>query len=200
MASSQLLVVATLRPPEAGSDAAVTIGELVRLPNSVLVTIQPLDEAAVRLQMREIAGGEPDQEIRRRVLELSAGIPLYVEELVAAAGGSQEISSRLALTFTSRLRGCSPTATILGAAALARQPFDVATLQAITGGPEEDVRAAMAESARGGLIDQLGGGQYRFHHVLLQRGFERAQPAPQRESSGTVDGRALRIPEPEWCG
>ena len=110
--------------------------ELDRLPHAASIVLSPLDTVAVRSQVQQIIGSATPDEMAT-VLELGEGVPLFVEELVAAqfepfVAGRIDVSRRLR-----ELDG--EDVVVVQTAALAKGPMTVRTLSQVLDRPPEAV-------------------------------------------------------------
>ena len=180
-AQGRLLVVATMRTDEPGHDDehAVT-GELDRLPGSETVRLRPLSLADVR---RQLAGLDLalDTGSRRRIEQLSGGIPFVVEEL-AATGGMPRQNSQLVVS-RKRLDGLPPDAArLVEAAAIGDGHLRLDLLEQVTdlAGDELDL-ALKAATAAGVLEEHSSHDELAFRHPLFAR---RSTPRSRRAPGG----------------
>jgi len=194
----QLLLVLTTRPVAHAVEGPVPVAHQVeaisRLDHAVLVTLPPLTADEVAEQVHDALGsaGRPPsptnregQELVARIQQLSEGIPLYVEELVAVARGGNgtpgAVPSGLRLNLAGRLnRLDSPTMDMLGAAALEERPVTASQLARVVDVPPHDAGTTLDIAVAHGLMDPLPQGRYRFHHVLLRHAVAESMPASTR--------------------
>lgn len=161
--SGQLLLVATTRP-----EGASRLARLVALGQ--LLSMRPLADDA----MRELVADRtkpPGSAQLDQILALGEGIPLYVEELIAAQEASPSgVPGALALTFTARLAGLDPTGRqVLEAVAVAEGEVPAGLLRKVLRVKRAAVTEVIGELASRGLLDVLDQGRVRFHHELLRR-------------------------------
>ncbi len=167
------------------------------------VTLTELTPGQVATQISAISGGQPSTEYAQHVHRRSGGVPLYVEEVLAAeAAGTTGVPDHLRDIFRARVRRLGPTAaravevvTVVGercgdrliGAVLEADPTTVAT--ALDLAVAADVLAA-------------DGRWYRMRHELLREAvYVSLSPARRRDlharvaralaASPTVDAGAL---------
>ncbi len=188
----RLLVVATVRAV-AGLDAAVAhqVANLTRSSAAVTMVLSPLGPDDIAAQARDALNGtRASGDLMRQVVSLSDGIPLYVEEILAATvgngiapSGTAKLPATLAVSLTARVEGLSPAGTaVLQAASVEERPFRVTRLIDVTGQSRQELDAALTEATAAGVLDELTPGRYRFHHALLRRAVSDSLPAPTRTS------------------
>ena len=174
-----LLLVLTSRPTVGHDWLAVTDQNRLRL--------QPLDPAdtlrAVQTRLSDVAESQPD--IVELIVKISAGNPLFIEELCqwAAENGTAmietlsqqdkpEVSSSLERIVEARLAATGDAATIASAAAVAGTRFDGALLSRLLPEISQTAIGEVLERlcASGFLVQHSGGVRqlYGFRHMLVQ--------------------------------
>ena len=144
-------------------------GEALELGAEVM-SLGPLSEPEVEALLEASAGDRPLPEAARAaVVQRSAGLPLYVEELarlgVPAEGDGLGISPLQAL-LTSRIDQLPAEARArLELAAVHGTVFEPARVDAMAGGPAPEVWAGLVAT---GVLDASPGGGLGFRQVLLQ--------------------------------
>lgn len=121
------------------------------------------------------------------VLDRSEGVPLYIEELTKSAletglkldaslpkrrSDTSNIPNSLQFSLLARLDKLGPAKEVAQIAAAIGRSFDFEILREICDWSEEDLRAAVADLARTGLIVPergAAGANFSFTHVLLQQ-------------------------------
>ena len=141
-----LLVVVAHRPGEGSTPPATDVIEL-----------GPLDLAAVR----EVAGGERAADLYAR----SAGHPLFLVELMHAAGGNLPESIRDAVV--ERCEGAGAAAATLRAAAVLGPEVDLDLVAAVLTSPPAALLDHFEEGVRRRLLVEHGHG-FRFRHQLIR--------------------------------
>ena len=161
-AGQPLLFAVSLRtePPSPASDLAR------RQRGRPGIAHLPLGRLSDREVTEMIAACSPgaDADVRSRVGRASEGVPLFVEELLAAPGIPESISEtvreRLA-EFPDRERA------VLEAAAVMGRHFDWEILPAASGRPPEVVYRALARAVDRVLVTADGAG-FQFRHALTR--------------------------------
>ncbi len=158
----RLVIVATSRDR---GEPVETLARLVDLER----------EASVVLPLRPLSGDAIDEQVAMlnatisragsdRVKRLSGGVPLYVEELVAAG---DDPNSGIRLDLARRLRSLDESARrVLQLAALDPHPFDAPGMAAVAETEPEAVSAAVDKGMACGLLEPVVSGVWRFHHDL----------------------------------
>lgn len=168
-----LLLVLTWRPedldPLGGAFARAT-GDL---PGATIVPLGRLDRAAIE---RLVVAAEAAGAARAHVDELladSEGLPLYVVEALAAAGGAVEGPGRSVRSLLhERLSAVGETGgQVLAAAAVIGRSFDLRAVRAISGRSEDETVTALEELVRKGLIREVASARsdaFDFVHARLR--------------------------------
>ena len=103
---------------------------------------------------------------RAEIRRLSEGIPLYVEELVAA-GPVAAVNSATA-DLSARLRSLPENvADLLRMAALSQGPFTASALASVTRADRDEITAAIDVGSSVQLLEEVAG-SWQFHHELLR--------------------------------
>lgn len=170
-----LLLVFTSRPV-ADDEIGSFTSQLGHLVNGQLITLPPLTDEAVRAQI-EASGVVLPQPIRDRVVALSEGVPLYVEELAAAGydelEAGQTLPSGLGVNLASRAVTVSRGARqALRAAAVHDQPFTSEQIAMVLDWDDAMSEAALDEAVADGVLDALPHQRFRFHHALIRAALE----------------------------
>jgi DNA-binding CsgD family transcriptional regulator len=161
-AGQPVLFAVSLRtePPSSASDLA---RRQRGRPGIVHIPLRRLDEREVA-EMITACSPDAGADVRSRVGRASEGVPLFVEELLAAPGIPESISDtvrgRLA-EFPSRER------TVLEAAAVMGRHFDWEILPAVSGQTPEVVSRALARAVERVLVAADGQG-FQFRHALTR--------------------------------
>jgi class 3 adenylate cyclase/predicted ATPase len=197
-AGLRLLVVITCRPefeppwPEGGHLRALRLGRLSDADSRALVMAHA---AGRRLTEPEIGG----------ILERADGIPLYLEELSAAAldrqpgGATPRIPATLADSLSARLDRLGPLKPIVQVASAIGRSFPVALLRAVAEQPAELVAAALDRLVGLGLAAPAGGAYERcaFKHTLIQ---EAAHRGMLRRQARRIHRRIAETLERSFAG
>ena len=139
-----------------------------RAPGWLSLAMLPLDDAAARELVDRLAQPGRRQVDHDRVCARAEGNPLYLEELVAAAGDGDDVPRGLADLFLSRLDALSPeTAAVLRTAAVGGTAVDDHLLLAVADEPVNAVETALREAVdRNALVRHAG--RLAFRHALLR--------------------------------
>ena len=173
----RLLLVMTSRVVGVGDDVLKTISHLRRLPNCTPIELDALSDDEVDAQVRSLDADLP-LALMRDIRRLSDGNPLFVEELVA--GGSTEPSRPLTVDLSARLDVLGTHAAVVRAAALEGRAFGSEELAAVAGRPVPDVERILDEAVLAGILTELPGAQWAFHHELLRQAAASSLPGSAR--------------------
>ena len=121
------------------------------------------------------------------ISQRSNGIPLHVEELLAASTGGLESSVTFAVPDTLRdavLQRRSAlsedAAMVAGVAAVIGRSFDLAILVAVADQAVEDVATGLDELVERAFVEPTVDSWYDFRHVLIRDALESAVPLARR--------------------
>jgi len=160
--SQPLLLVVSLRT-EPPSPAAELIRRLRGRPGVVHLALGRLSEVDVT-EMIGACHPEADAGVRTRIVRVSEGIPLLVEELLASPGVPESIID----TVRSRLAGFPDGERIVvEAAALMGHHFDWQVLPAASGQDAEVVSSALGRAV-GALLISADSEGFQFRHALTR--------------------------------
>lgn len=178
-----LTVVVTVRTGETGRhDVPAAVEELERAGHVARLQPSRLDRDQVALQLAFLCGAAPDPEVLDQVVELSAGLPLYVEELAAvlqADGDLSQMSSRL---HGHRLAGLSSDAlAVVETTALAAMPPRADHVLAASALPGPAFDAALAQAVDAGVLSRRGSLLEFRHAVLREATLERLLPHREQD-------------------
>ncbi len=207
---SQLAVVATYGTGTAPQPGP--LGASFRTSPSVhtaRVALGALDVAAVRrLAVELLELPRVTDEFAGKLHECTAGIPFVVEETLRALREAAEqlpvgevLSERLLETLevpvllreavTERLAVLPEAAVRLaGAAAVLGVGAEAAVLGELAGLGEESLRTALLAALSGGVLGELGEGQYGFRHPLARKAVYDTVSAPER---ALLHAQAIRV-------
>ena len=169
----QLLIAVTLRESGVGQRVLEQVNELRRLPHATVLELGRLDDDATVQQM---LGLDPDlaDDAISTIRRLSEGVPLYVEELVAAH--DFRLPGVIQTDMAARLRSLGPEAArLLQIAAVEPRPFSSASLAIVASATRQKAEAAIDLAAAAGLLERAEHG-WRFAHELLRRGAAQSLP------------------------
>jgi DNA-binding CsgD family transcriptional regulator/tetratricopeptide (TPR) repeat protein len=182
----RVLLVLTLRTDGlAPDDPAVRwLTELGRAPRFERIDVEGLGRDHVSAQIRAILGGPPPAHLLRPVWERSEGNPFFVEELVAAAIGSDgaQLPPTLVDVMLSRLLDVpAETRRVFDAVAIVVRPTDERLVARILDLDESSVTDALRRGLDRHLLRMEERGRIRFRHALLQEVVEgRLLPGERR--------------------
>ena len=164
-----LLVCAVRSTPREEALVAADLAELSRIPGSFTVRLEALTPDAVAEQVRAMAGPDVPTELMTRVQQVSEGVPLFVEELLAASADAREMPTRLRVNLAGRLQDLDDDAVrFLQAAAVGAGHADEALVAAVCGMDSLAAAHAREDAATRGLLVVSTGLEVRFHHALLR--------------------------------
>ncbi|GAA3598669.1 ATP-binding protein [Kribbella ginsengisoli] len=171
-------LIATMRPEGADSAAALLAG--LERRHILRLSLGTLSVAEVGAQMAAIIGIRPDAAEVDLVHRRSGGIPLLVEEVVAAGNG--EIPDHLRAMFVARVRELGElVADVVGVASVVDRRCDETVIGQILGTEIHAARAAANEAVNWDLlmVDAEG---YRVRHELLREAvYGSLAPAQRRQ-------------------
>ena len=164
---ARLLVLSTLRSAAADTERiARQLADLSRGAGATTIVLGPLSRHDIGSLVSETVDEPLDPALLRQIETLSAGVPLYVEELVAARAAS--VTGALRLNLSARLTGLSEdTLGFLRASAVGAGHAFTDLVGGVTGLDVPRLAAAELGALARGLIDQ-GGEHVTFHHPLLR--------------------------------
>ena len=176
MREESLAVVLTVRTDDPAyddvSEYVAELGSLRRATRVDLTRLGPEDVAAQVLELRD-AGSTGPADVER-ITEVSGGVPLLVEELVAA--GTHQLDGLADRLLGHRLRHLSLTArSVVDGAAVARvelRPADLATVVDLS---PEDFDAGLTAAVLAGVLVRRAG-RVEFRHALLREAAVAALP------------------------
>lgn len=193
-----LVLVLTIRTGEASAAAVPELAdELVRSGSASRLRLDRLDRDQIAELLTHLHGARPGGLDLDGVVELSAGVPLLVEEIADAARSGVDLSQLSGRLNGHRLAGLEPpTLEVVETAAVARTPPRAVVLLAATDLPGEDVDAALAAAVRAGVLTRHGALVEFRHAVLREATLERMLPHRERE----LHQRWADVLEPEIEG
>jgi len=173
VSSVQLLVIATVRVgPTTEVDAEPAFANLVRLSNAELVTLDRLEPSLVRAQLADIVGDPLPPGVDERIVELSDGIPLLVEEL-ASAGGPLDLFTVEALTGAALGRLGAGARRLVEATALGEGHSDERLVEQVIALPSDVFDQGLNEAVVAGVLEESSlRGEIRFRHALIRQAVE----------------------------
>ena len=166
---SRFLLVCTVRSSPRETDRiSKHLADLARLPGSLTLTLSALDDRQVAEVIRGAVDDPVDPDLVREVQRLSEGVPLYVEELLAASEATLPTSLRTNLAI--RLAGLTDDELgYLQTAAVGTGYADPSLVAQVSGLSTTAVALADREATARGLLDPRPDSEpVRFHHDLLR--------------------------------
>lgn len=164
---SSSMIVATFRSDELGPRTPLRRWRARLLEQRIAEEVQlaRLDAAATTRIVGELTGVEPSTELAESLFSRSDGIPLHIEELVAA-GSELAVPESVAEAVVSRLsRLSSESRAVAEAAACIGRGFDLDLLGSIL---ERD--SAMGDSAIGDSAMDAALSELTDQHIIVSRG------------------------------
>lgn len=157
------------------------LDELERLPDVVRIDLQPLNASEVAVQAEHLTEHSLDRSTMDRIIELSGGVPLFVEELVRDRGrGAGSVTPRPLQQRLLRLS--SGGHALVDTLALAVTPPTPALLLRASGLDGAEFDAAL-EEARAAAVVVSRRGHVEFRHALLRESaLEHLPPHGAREA------------------
>jgi DNA-binding CsgD family transcriptional regulator len=165
------LIVATFRTEDPQVSAAATAWRLDMVAHRLAEEVRPvrLDAEGVARMVTAIRGTPASLDDVARLAAASDGIPLHVEELLAA--GADGAPDTVAAAVLSRMGGLGPQAvTVLEAAAVIGRDFDGRMLAVVIG---DEVDRGAREAALDVLVARhflvsMPDGSFDFRHALIR--------------------------------
>jgi predicted ATPase len=193
--NARVLLLATFRDTEADVPETLseTLADLRRFDDVVRLRLAGLSGEEVAEFVRHAAGGDLGPELRelaRAISDLTDGNPFLVCELwralvetgaVEVTGRTVRVTRRAAElgspesvreVVSQRLsRLAPPTTELLELAATAGSEFELGVIRSAAGLEEAELRAALDEAVRSGMLEELRtrGLAFRFTHELVRR-------------------------------
>ena len=169
--SERLLVVATYRADELHRRHPLRplLAELERDVRAKRIDLPPFTREELALQLGDVLGLAPSDDLVDRVLARSEGHPLFVEELLAAdldARGALPSSLREALMV--RIERLSPAGQEILQILAVSQRLDDDLLVAVTGQEPVALRTGLRDALSNHIVSLDREGRYRFRHALLR--------------------------------
>jgi class 3 adenylate cyclase/ABC-type lipoprotein export system ATPase subunit len=160
-------------------------------PHSTLIACKQIGHEHCATLIRNVASRmQIDDSLIREIVTRSDGVPLFVEELTKAVLDLRTVGpSAVPLTLRDslmarldRLAGAKDVAQI--ASVIGRQ-FSYASLEAIAGTSDSDLRAALSRLRESGLVFEAGSddeASFSFNHSLVQEAAYESLPRSRRQS------------------
>ncbi len=182
MRTERLSVVLTVRTEEATDSPPGIVDMLVRTGSASRLTLARFDREAVCEHLGHLRGAVPDPDLVDEVEGLSAGVPLFVEELADALDSHADLSQMPGLLHGHRLAGLPPDALhLVETAAVAVTPPSTASLLVASDLAGEDFDRALAAALDAGVLSRRRPLIDFRHAVLREATLERMLPHRERE-------------------
>ncbi len=147
------------------------LAEMDRLPRVQRMELARFGREELSAQVEAIIGHAPETELLDAIGRRAEGNPFFIEELLAAGGGTAVtgLSETLREVLLSRVSALSEGAQrILGIAAVDGRSVDPTLLAEVAARPESDLEEPIREAlAAQLLVSDIDEGRYRFRHALL---------------------------------
>ncbi|GIJ43115.1 hypothetical protein Val02_00010 [Virgisporangium aliadipatigenens] len=199
-----LLVVVAGREPSAIADpdmelaiGPLAVGDVAALVCALLPGTQPDDALTKHLVTRSRGNPFVVREYLRAVADAGLVRPFWGRWVLDEAGLDALALPQDALgLLLSRLDALSePSVAVLATAAVAGSDVAPEVLTEVLGRPADDVRAALREAVRLGLVEQRAGGGYAFLHVGLRDALAARLDRPTVEATHLAIADALSTVE-----
>jgi DNA-binding CsgD family transcriptional regulator/tetratricopeptide (TPR) repeat protein len=182
MRTELLTVVLTVRIEEAADSLPGIVDKLVRTGSASRLRLARFDRDAVSEQLGHLRGTVPDPDLVDEVVGLSAGVPLFVEELADALDSHGDLSQMSGLLHGHRLAGLPTEALhLVETAAVAVTPPSTANLLVASALAGEDFDRALAAALGAGVLTRRRPLIDFRHAVLRDATLERMLPHRERE-------------------
>jgi tetratricopeptide (TPR) repeat protein len=174
--SAHLLVAITARDGEATADVEAALARIRRDAKRIVVGRLDATEVA------RLVGGRVPPQLVGQLHELSAGNPLFVEELVACIAAHGDLSGLARITgvravIRDRIARLPETTTsTLVAAALAGREFRGAVIADVEGISASEIERRLDPAVRLAVVTRSGLDRYRFSHGLVAESLAEAPP------------------------
>jgi DNA-binding CsgD family transcriptional regulator/tetratricopeptide (TPR) repeat protein len=177
LTSERLALVLTCRVDDLprGHPILAWLAAIERSAGTVTIELGRLDRSAVEDQLRVLSDGAAPPELVGRIWRRSEGNPLFVEELMAAAGNDETEPGSLVEMLLARVVKLEPEErAVVDAAAVAGRPVDDRLLADVLGISAFEVDDRLRAALDAGVL-QLDSGteRYRVRHELLREVIER---------------------------
>src|SRR5919197_491387 len=171
LCNERVLVVATYRADELHRRHPLRplLAELEREPNARRIDLPPLTRDELALQLRDILGEPPDEDLVDRVFIRSQGHPLFVEELLAAGlDGRGAMPPTLRDALMVRVERLSSDAQHALRVIAVGQRLDDELLAEVTGLERRVLHEALRDGVANHIVTVSPEGRYGFRHALLR--------------------------------
>ncbi len=173
-----LLLLLAWRREDLSPAALATANDLGRVRGATLVTLGPLDRAAIAAIVAAVRpGGSGDgtaDAVVDALLADSEGLPLHIVEALASGEPAGALPRGVQAIMRDRLASVGEKAgQILSAAAVIGRSFDLSTVRHASGRTEEETVDGLEELIRRGVVREVAGSiggsvRYDFNHGRLR--------------------------------
>jgi ATP/maltotriose-dependent transcriptional regulator MalT len=162
-----VLVVATLREEDLGSDARRWLAELERRPTVTRLRLAPLADAEISELVRSLLPADVSADQVAAVVSAAEGNPLYATELASA--GPHEPPASIADAVLAKAAGLTaPARAVVDQVCVADGGLSHELLAATVPLPEEQLLDSARQAVGSGLL-VTGGDHYVFPHALIRQ-------------------------------
>jgi DNA-binding NarL/FixJ family response regulator len=192
----RVLIVATYRADELHRRHPLRplLAGLERVSGCARVELSPLTREELAVQLGELLGAPPAEELVDRVLARSEGYPLFVEELIAASADARgALPSTLRDALMLRVERLSTTAQAVMRVLAVGQQLDDEVLAGVTGLESAALQGALREGIASHILAVSSDGGYRFRHALLREVVSDDLLPGEREAIDLQLARALEV-------
>ena len=171
LGNERVLVVSTYRADELHRRHPLRplLAELERVNSSRRIELVALTREELRIQLRDLLGDEPDDELVERVFARSEGYPLFVEELVAAsADGRGPLPSTLRDALMGRVERLPAQAQAVMRVLAVGQWLDDGLLVDVAELEQSELHDALREGLANHILAIRSAGGFGFRHALLR--------------------------------
>jgi DNA-binding CsgD family transcriptional regulator len=213
-ASSRTVFLVTTRPSPAAATASAVVQGLARRSHADVRTLARLNPAEAEAVAEAcLAGGDPLAPEVRELVAAAEGLPLLVEDLLAAAAARDvlrrgpegwtltdqavQAPPSFADSVATRLAALEePAGAVLRAAAVLGRDFDEHLLSSVAGLPSQQVATALREGEAAQLVEAdssfgaNGTRGHRFRHALTREAILAGIPAAERSTLAAVAATA----------
>ncbi len=186
---------------------AVTARDAAAIPAGIVHTIDlgPLDAASTTVLVRSVLGEDTDadDEVVHSIVERSGGVALFAVELarfhhlprpaptrLLGGSGTAMMPPAIADLVAGQLDGLGSGRVLAQAAAVVGREFSVSIALELTDLDAAGGADALARVLEADLVEDAGGGQYRFRHSLFQEvAYETLASSTRRQLHNTLADR-----------
>ncbi|WP_103383917.1 ATP-binding protein [Pseudonocardia dioxanivorans] len=201
LAGERVLLVVTTRDDPGPASALVR--SLAARGAATVHRLGPLDADEVA-EMARACRADVGADLAAVLDGRAGGVPLFVEELLAAEDPGSHVPDGLADLLAGRVATLpAPARRCLDAAAVLGERFDWRLLPAVTALPDADVAAALRAAVGAGIVETTRDDGFRFHHALGRDAVLAAMLPPDRAELARRALTAVEAAHPglegTWC-